>query len=226
MFDSALSGLGMWRIPWQIRCIVRSRNVCMPVINKVGISAQDAEALSPASCCRTRGKYINKEYTMTTPFPLIAFSSLLLLTIFTATVASAAYEDPSERVARFSHAQGGVSYSPAGEEEWFDAIRNRPLIWGDRLWTDRDARAEFQVGSVAVRLGSNTGVEILNLDDHIAQVMMTQGTLNLSVRRMYPGQTFEIATPTLAFTVNRPGRYRIDVDRRNAVTTIELARVQ
>ena len=49
---------------------------------------------------------------------------------------------------------------------------------------------------------------------------MTQGTLNLSIRRMYPGQIFEIATPTLAFTINRAGRYRIDVDRRNAITTI------
>ena len=157
---------------------------------------------------------------MTNPFRLIAFSGLLLFTAFTASVACADYDDPPERVARFSHAQGGVSYSPVGENEWFDVIRNRPLIRGDRLWTDRDARAEFQVGSAAVRLGSNTGVEILKLDDHIAQVMMTQGTLNLSVRRMYPGQTFEIATPTLAFNIDRPGRYRIDVDRRNAVTTI------
>ena len=113
-----------------------------------------------------------------------------------------------------------MSYSPAGEDEWFGVVRNRPLIRGDRLWTDRDARAEFQVGSAAIRLGSSTSVEILDLNDRIAQVRMTQGTLNLSVRRMYPGQIFEIATPTLAFTVDRPGRYRIDVDRRNAITTI------
>ncbi|HJX57376.1 MAG TPA: DUF6600 domain-containing protein, partial [Thiobacillus sp.] len=167
-----------------------------------------------------REKFMNKGYTMSNPFRLIAFSGLLLLSLCTAPVASAAYADPPERVARLSHTQGEISYSPAGEDEWFGVVRNRPLIRGDRLWTDRDARAELQVGSAAVRLGSNTSVEILDLNDDIAQIRMTQGTLNLSVRRMYPGQIFEIATPTLAFTINRPGRYRIDIDRRNAITTV------
>jgi len=148
---------------------------------------------------------------MSNPFRSIVLAGVLLLSLFTAAAASAAYDDPPERVARLSHAQGEVSYSPAGEDDWFDVVRNRPLIRGDRLWADRDARAEFQVGSAAVRLGSNTGVEILELSDRIAQLRMTQGTLNLSVRRMYAGQTFEIDTPTLAFTINRSGRYRIVV---------------
>jgi hypothetical protein len=157
---------------------------------------------------------------MSNPFRLISLAGLLLFSLCTALVASTAYADPPERVARLSHTQGAVSYSPAGEDDWFGVVRNRPLIRGDRLWTDRDARVEFQVGSAAVRLGSNTGVEILDLNDRIAQVRMTQGTLSLSIRRMYPGQIFEVATPMLAFTINRPGRYRIDVDRRSAITTI------
>ena len=150
----------------------------------------------------------------------LAFTGVLLLALSTALVASAAYADPSGRVARLSHTQGEVSYSPAGEDAWFDVVRNRPLIRGDRLWTDRGARAEFQVGSAAVRLGSDTSVEMLDLSDQIAQIKMTQGTLNLSVRRMHPGQTIEVATPMLAFAINRAGRYRIDVNPSNAVTTV------
>ena len=157
---------------------------------------------------------------MLNPSRLLALTGFLLFSLCTASSASAAYVDPPGRVARLEHTQGAVSYSPAGEDEWFSVVRNRPLIRGDRLWTDRDARAEFQVGSAAIRLGSNTSVEILNLSDRIAQVQLSQGTLNLSVRRIHPGQTYEIATPTLAFTINRAGRYRIDVDPRNAVTTI------
>ncbi|MDO8262456.1 MAG: hypothetical protein Q7T21_04440, partial [Gallionella sp.] len=157
---------------------------------------------------------------MSNPSRFLALMGVLLFSLCTASIASAAYADPPGRVAHLSHTQGAVSYSPAGEDEWLSVVRNRPLIRGDRLWTDRDARAEFQVGSAAVRLGSNTSVEILDLNDRIAQVKMTQGTLNLRVRRMYPGQVLEVATPTLAFTINRAGRYRIDVDRRNAVTTI------
>ena len=91
-------------------------------------------------------------------------------------------------MAFLSHTRGEVSYSPAGEDEWLGVVRNRPLIRGDRLWTDRGARAEFQVSSAAVRLGSDTSVEILDLSDRIAQIKMTQGTLNLSVRRMHAGQ--------------------------------------
>ena len=157
---------------------------------------------------------------MLSPSRFLALTGVLLLALSTALVASAAYADPPGRVARLSHTQGEVSYSPAGEDAWFDVVRNRPLIRGDRLWTDRGARAEFQVGSAAVRLGSDTSVEMLDLGDQIAQIKMTQGTLNLSVRRMHPGQTIEVATPMLAFAINRAGRYRIDVNPRNAVTTV------
>lgn len=157
---------------------------------------------------------------MSNPTRIIAITGMLLFSFGMASIAGKAYADPSGRVARLSHTQGEVSYSPAGEDEWLDVVRNRPLIRGDRLWTERGARAEFQVGSAAVRIGSSTSVEILDLDDRIAQIKMTQGTLNLSVRRMYPGQVFEVATPTLAFAIERAGRYRIDVNPRNAVTTI------
>lgn len=159
---------------------------------------------------------------MSNPSQLLALTGMLLISLCTAPVASAAhyYADPPGRVAYLDHTQGEVSYSPAGEDEWFSAVRNRPLIRGDRLWTDLDARAEFLVGSAAIRIGSNTSVEILDLNDHIAQIQLTQGMLNLSVRRMDPGQTYEVDTPTLAFVINRAGRYRIDVDPYDDQTTI------
>ncbi len=157
---------------------------------------------------------------MSKPSRLGALSGALLLALSLASVAYAEHADPSGRVARFSDIRGAVSYSPAGEDDWISVVRNRPLIRGDRLWTDRDARGELQVGSAAVRLGPDTSLEILELDDRIAQFRLTQGTLNLRVRRMDSGQVYEVATPTLAFTVNRAGRYRIDVDPRDDHTTI------
>ena len=51
---------------------------------------------------------------------------------------------------------------------------------------------------------------MLNLDDRIAQLQLTQGTLNVRVRRLDPNQVFEVDTPNLAFTVRQPGEYRID----------------
>jgi hypothetical protein len=205
-----------------MHCLHRNTSALPKVTNELPRRVSAGAIIAGELLSAAREKFIHKEYTMLNPFRLIAFSGLLMLSVCTASVASAAYADPPERVAHLSHTQGEISYSPAGEDEWFGVVRNRPLIRGDRLWTDRDARAEFQVGSTAVRLGSDTSVEILDLNDDIAQIKMTQGTLNLRVRRMYPGQILEIATPTLAFTINRAGRYRIDVDRRNAITTIVI----
>jgi len=123
-------------------------------------------------------------------------------------------------VARVSESEGRVSYSPAGEDDWLRLMRNRPLVQGDRLWTDRDARAEIQVGSAAVRLGPESGFEILELNDDFAQLLLTEGTLNLSIRRLQRGQSFEVATPNLALSFDRPGRYRIDVDPQRNETTV------
>jgi hypothetical protein len=119
--------------------------------------------------------------------------------------------DPPSRVARLSLVQGAVSFAPAGETEWVQAESNRPLISGDRLWTDRDARAELEIGSSAIRIDQQSSFHFLNLDDDMAQIELTEGTLNLRVRRLYDNQTYEVDTPTLAFVINRVGEYRIDV---------------
>ena len=129
--------------------------------------------------------------------------------------------DPPSRVARLSVLQGAVSFVPAGENDWVQAQVNRPLISGDKLWTDRGARAELQIGQAAIRVDQQSSFNFLNLDDRTAQIELTQGTLNLRVRRLYEGQNYEIDTPTLAFVVNRVGEYRIDVapDGRGTIVT-------
>ncbi len=130
--------------------------------------------------------------------------------------------DPPARVARLAHIGGPVSFSPAGENEWVIATPNRPLITGDRVWADANARAELQIGSLAVRLGSHTSVTILNLDDRAAQFELAQGALNVRVRRIDPGQTIEVDTPLLAFSLRRPGDYRIDVEPASGATSVAV----
>jgi len=128
--------------------------------------------------------------------------------------------DPPSRVARLGYMTGAVSFSPAGENDWVRASVNRPLTTGDRLWADPGARAEIQVGAAMIRMNAGTSVAILNLDDRIAQLQLTQGTLNVRVRRLEPGQMVEVNTPNLAFVIRRPGEYRIEVDPDGDATTI------
>ncbi len=145
---------------------------------------------------------------------------LLGLVATTAQAQVGDYSDPPGRIAYLSDSAGRVSFSPAGDEAWLDVHRNRPLIPGDRLWTDRDARAEVQVGSAFLRLGSESAFEILALDDEFAQFELTEGVLQLNVRRLLRGQAYEIATPNLAFVVDQVGRYRVEVDPYRGETTV------
>ena len=134
--------------------------------------------------------------------------------------------DPPSRVARLGYMTGAVSFSPAGENDWVQATINRPLTTGDRLWADAGARAEIQVGGAMIRMNAGTGVSVLNLDDRIAQLQLTQGTLNVRVRRLEPNQVFEVDTPNLAFTLRQPGEYRIEVDPDGNATTIVVRKGQ
>jgi hypothetical protein len=148
--------------------------------------------------------------------------SLVLLMLASVPAGVAASSDPSGRVGRISHSQGDVSFSPAGDGGWYRIVRNRPLTGGDRLWTDRNALADIQVGSAAIRLGPQTSLEILDLHDGIGQFLVTQGSIGITVRRLYPGQVYEVATPNLAVVIERAGRYRIDVDPRYGTATIAI----
>ncbi|MBK7013376.1 MAG: hypothetical protein IPH43_12645 [Xanthomonadales bacterium] len=124
--------------------------------------------------------------------------------------AGQALADPPGRVARLSYVGGDVSMQPAGFEEWAEARINRPLVTGDSLYSDRASRVEMEVGAATVRLDERTAFRLLNLDDDIAQIELTAGTLNLTVRHVFEGQTYEIDTPTLALVIQTPGQYRVD----------------
>ena len=139
---------------------------------------------------------------------------------------NSANADPPSRVARLSHMTGAVSFSPAGENDWVVATVNRPLSTGDRLWADAGARAEVEVGGAVIRMDAATGLSILNLDDRIAQLQLTQGTLNVRVLRLASNQSFEVDTPNLAFTLRQPGSYRIEVEPDGLATTIVVRKGQ
>jgi len=149
---------------------------------------------------------------------------LLLLTGFVLTSArpASADDDPPGRVARLNYMQGSVSFQANGEGEWTQANVNRPLTTGDNLWSDKDSRGEFHVGSTAFRMSSETGISILNLDDRTVQIQLAQGTLDVHIWHFEGGDAWEIDTPNLAFSMLRPGEYRVDVDADGNTTVVTV----
>ena len=131
-------------------------------------------------------------------------------------------DDPPGRVARLGYMEGSVSFEPAGENDWVGAVDNRPMTTGDKIWADRDSRAELQLGSAVIRLSQNTGISFLNLDDRTVQVQLSSGAINIRVRRLDRNDVFEIDTPNLAFSIYQAGSYRLEAseDGSNTIVTI------
>ena len=131
-------------------------------------------------------------------------------------------DDPPTRVARLGYMEGSVSFQPAGEEDWVQAVPNRPMTTGDKLWADKASRAELQLGSAVIRLSENTGFSFLNLDDRTVQIQLTSGALNLRVRRLDQNDAYEVDTPNLAFTVDGPGNYRLEASEDGTYSVVSL----
>src|SRR5271157_384174 len=121
---------------------------------------------------------------------LVWWSSVLAIALSTVVFATRLFaqdqnqDDPPGRVARLGYLQGSVSFQPAGETDWVQAVTNRPMTTGDQLWTDRDSRAEVQLGPSVIRLAPNTGFSFLNLDDYTTQIQVTSGVISINVRRL------------------------------------------
>ncbi|PYT74719.1 MAG: hypothetical protein DMG39_02125 [Acidobacteria bacterium] len=136
--------------------------------------------------------------------------------------AAADEDDPPSRVARLAYASGNVSFNPAGTDDWVTAVVNRPMTTGDKLWADDGARAELHLGYATVRLSDHTGFSFLNLTDDVTQLRLTEGTLNIRVRHLGDDETFEVDTPNLAFSILRPGSYRVSVNEAGEATVVAV----
>jgi len=150
----------------------------------------------------------------------IGYGILLLAATSAAALAQAG--DPPSRVARLNFLSGPVSFRPGTVEDWAAASLNYPLTTGDHLWADAGARAEMHIGSTAVRVDSNTALAILNLDDAAAQLSLTEGSINVRVRFLQPGDTYEVDTPNAAVVLRQPGSYRLTVNGDTATSLVTV----
>jgi uncharacterized protein DUF6600 len=136
--------------------------------------------------------------------------------------------DPPDRTARLSYMEGAVSFEPAGEDNWSQAALNYPLTTGDRLWTDKDARAELETGNVAIRMSAETDLTTTSLADQLIQLGLAQGTLRVRSFDMQAGHEVEVDTANAALTIIRPGDYRVDAfpDQNVTLVTVNQGELQ
>jgi hypothetical protein len=138
-----------------------------------------------------------------------------------AEAAGGEFVDPPGRVARVSFIDGAVSIAPAMSDEWGEAVLNRPLTSGDRVWVDAGGRTELEVGSATIRLDGTTGFSFVNLTDAILQMRLTGGVMTLRVYTLPADSIVEITTPNTTVTVVQPGEYTIETVEAGGQTIVK-----
>src|SRR5208283_863435 len=130
--------------------------------------------------------------------------------------------DPPSRVARLNLMQGAVSMQPAGADEWVPGIINRPFTTGDFLFADTGSRAELHLDTAVIRMNEQTSFGFLNLGDQVAQLQLSEGELQVHLRRLGDDDVFEVDTPNAAITLLREGDYMFTVDPNNGTTFLVI----
>jgi len=114
---------------------------------------------------------------------------------------------------RLAFVDGEVSFWRPGADDWAPAQINTPLAAGDTLYVGDSGNAEIEIGSGAyIRAGAGTQLALASLETGYLQLEVTSGHAAVDLARLPEGQEIEVDSPSGAFTINRSGYYRVDVD--------------
>jgi hypothetical protein len=120
--------------------------------------------------------------------------------------------DVTARVARISFLRGDAKIKHAGEQDWERVTQNLPVVEGDEISTDGNARLEIQFNrSNYLRLSENAYLKITTLRDEGIAVSLPEGVLSLRVLSFDKDrESFEIDAPRTTVAVQNAGMYRVD----------------
>lgn len=119
------------------------------------------------------------------------------------------------RVGRIVDLRGDVALYDPDAREWAEALRNRPLVAGDRLVLQRSARAEVRVGSTVLLLGQGADLSVDALDDDRLRLTLNAGSMALRLAGRDQAESTEIRTVAALIRPQRAGQYRIDQDEES-----------
>jgi hypothetical protein len=142
--------------------------------------------------------------------------SLLLPLIFVSFSAAMFPDDDipevTDRVARVSFVEGDVRLRRADSEEWEQVVMNLPIVEGDEIMSEADARFEIQFSSAKhLRASENTYIRIVTLNDDGLAVSVPQGSVNVFLSEFDKDAAFfEIDAPQTTVALQSAGSYRVD----------------
>lgn len=155
------------------------------------------------------------------PFTLFSLFALQM----SLALSAPALADPPGRVGRLAwqSTPGSLTLDNQGRGESFRPGINQPLTGGDVLRTERNARAELQIGSMTLRLDGGTTLELARIDDERVSVYLRDGHLIVKLAAPETAGEFELTTPNGRFTADPTAReaslFRVDTDGNGSSAT-------
>lgn len=146
----------------------------------------------------------------------------ILALIALAATASFALADPPARVGRISYVQGDVSFLNTADDDSMAAQINWPVTSQNLIATGRGARTEIRVGSAAVRIDSDSELEITQLDDQHFNLRLIYGSVYVRIKNDELAQDFSLSTSQTRVQLSEPSRIRIDSERAPDTTTLSV----
>lgn len=146
-----------------------------------------------------------------------------LIALLLGTVSSLSWADPASRVGRISSTQGMVTFRNTQSGDMQPAALNWPLTSDNELITDGGARAEFRVGSAAVRLDGNSDLEILRLDDRHFMLRLNRGSAAVMIRNPDLARDFSLDTSQGHILLAEPTSLRVDARYDMPLTALSVS---
>lgn len=130
--------------------------------------------------------------------------------------------DPPGRVGRLSAVEGAVQQRTPDDSDWVQANLNYPVTTGFAIAPQDDGRAEIQVGSMALRIGPSSELDVADLSDRDASLTLAQGELSLRVGEVPRGVRIEVVTPRGVMQILAAGEYHLDAGTTDSPTRFEV----
>ncbi len=146
----------------------------------------------------------------------------LLVFAFLSCAPAFAQEEPPARVGRVSLVSGTLAFYGPGDTDWSSAKVNLPVAAGAWLMTDPQSRAEMRVGADSINLSNDTQLNFAELRDQVMQIGLTQGRIDLHLRRLKKDQRAQIDVPRGGLWLLQPGVYDIDSGHPDQPTRITV----
>jgi hypothetical protein len=120
-----------------------------------------------------------------------------------------AAEAPPARVGRVDLVSGNLAFHMHGEKAWSAAGQNYPVAEGGSFWTDPKSRAVLRIGPSTIDLAADTELDVVTLNDQVAEFGLAKGEVRLHLRELGTGQSFSVDLAQGGVWLLQPGEYEI-----------------